>query len=64
MDAPRPDAGQRLQILDHRSERVAVIRIAVQRLVMEDELAAFGRGHRGGDRDLAAELIGRLRLAS
>src|SRR3546814_20684740 len=37
--------------------------VAVQGRCVQHELAALGPGHRGGDRDLAAELIGRPGLA-
>src|SRR6202040_2385833 len=45
------------EIGDDGTERVAVIRVAVQRLGVQHELAALGRGDRGGNRDLAAELV-------
>ncbi len=63
MDAAGLDTREPFQVLDHRLERVAIIGVAVQRLGVERELAALGRGHRCGDRDLATELIGRSRLA-
>lgn len=53
-DAADFDPRQSFHIGDDRPERVAVERIAVQRLGVEHELAALGRG----DRDLAPELIG------
>src|SRR5258707_655239 len=63
MDAAGLDAGQPLQIGDDRPEGVAIERIAVQRLGMEDKLAAPGLGRRRRHRDLASELIGSPRLA-
>ena len=42
---------------------MAVERVAVQGLGVQHELAALGLGRRGGDRHLAAELIGRPCLA-
>src|SRR5579871_4232867 len=44
-------------------ERVAVIRIAGQRLRMDCELAALAALERGGDAHLDAKLIGLVRLA-
>jgi hypothetical protein len=38
--------------------QVVVERIAVERLGVEQELAALGARNRGGDTDLAAELVG------
>lgn len=46
------------------SERVAVVGVAVQRLGMQHELPASGRGDRRGNRDLAAEFVRRPRLAT
>jgi len=46
----------------HRAERVPVEGIAVQCLDMEHELSALWRRRRGGDTDLASELIGRAGL--
>jgi len=63
MDAAGLDAGKPLDAGDDRSEGMAVIWIAMQRLGMQDELAAPGLGRRGRDRDLAAELVGRPGLA-
>jgi hypothetical protein len=63
MDAADLDAGEGLDAGDDGSERMAVVGIAVQRLGVEDELAALRLGHRRGDRDLAAELVGSLTLA-
>jgi hypothetical protein len=42
MDAAGIDAGQHLQPGDHRSERVPVVRVAVQRLGVQHELTAPG----------------------
>ncbi len=39
------------------TERVAVIGIAVQGLGMQQEVPAFGRGGRCGNRDFAAKLV-------
>ena len=63
VDAMHRDPGEVLKIGDDRTERVAVIRVAVQRLGVQHELAALGRGDRGDNRDLAAELVGRPGLA-
>jgi len=63
VDAPGLDAGHRLHVFDHRSERMAVEGVAVQRLGVEHELTALGRGCRRRDRDLAAEFVRRPRLA-
>ena len=57
MDAAGFDPGQLLQLGDDRPQRVAVERIAVQRLGMEHELTAFRLGRRRRDRHLAAELV-------
>ena len=51
-------AGELLGGIDDDSERVAVIRVARQRLGMEHELAAGGAGIGGNDRGLDAELVG------
>ena len=63
LDAAGLDPSERFEFGDNRARSVAVKRIAVQRLGVEDKLAAYGRGRRGGDRDLAAELVGRPRFA-
>src|SRR5207244_3629866 len=63
VDAAGLDAGLPLELGDDRAQRVAVERVAVQRLGMQHELAAFGFGRRGGDRHLATELVGRPRFA-
>ena len=54
----RCDTREFFEIGDDGTERVAVIRVAVQH-----ELPALGRGDRGDNRDLAAELVGRPGLA-
>ena len=59
MDAAGLNPGQRLQLGDHRSQGVAIKRIAVQRLGVQHKLAPFGLGNRGRHRDLAAELVRR-----
>ena len=56
-------AGELLGGIDDDSERVAVIRVAWQRLGMEHELAARGAGIGGNDRGLDAELVGGAGLA-
>ena len=48
---------------DVLGERVAVVRIAGQRLRMDSKLAALGVPEGGGDADLDAEFIGLVRLA-
>ncbi len=63
VDAAGFHAGHLLQILDHRSEGVAVEGIAVQRLGVKHELAALWHRHRCCDRHLAAKLVGGSRLA-
>jgi len=51
--------GELLHVGDYGTERVPIEGIAMQGLGMEHELAALRRRHRGGDADLAAELVGR-----
>src|SRR5579863_6715372 len=63
MDAANSNPGELFEIGDDRSERVTVIRVAVQGLGMQHELPAFGLGGGRGNRHLAAELVGRARLA-
>ena len=41
MNAPGLDAGELLEIGDNGTEGMAILRVSVQRLGMEDELAAF-----------------------
>jgi len=50
------------QVGDHRAQ-VAVERVAVQGLGVQQELAVFWFGRRRRGRHLAAELVGRLGLA-
>src|SRR5437764_3963127 len=50
MDAASLDAGLLLQFGDDRSQRMAVKRVAMQRLGVQHELAAVGFWRRGGDR--------------
>jgi hypothetical protein len=52
------------EISDDGTERVAVVRIAMQHLGMQDELSAFGRGGWRGNRHLAAKLVRRPCLAA
>src|SRR5438270_104565 len=59
MDAAGLDAGLLLQFGDDRSQRMAVKRVAMQRFAVQHELPALGFCRWGGDRYLAAELIGR-----
>src|SRR5580693_450975 len=56
-------ADQRLHVRDHGCQRVAVIRIARERLHMGDEPAAPGATERGCDGDFDAELIGTMGLS-
>lgn len=63
-NAANHNPGELFEISDDGTERVAVIRISVQRLEMRHALAALGRGDRRGNRDLAAELIWSPRLAA
>jgi hypothetical protein len=62
-DAGEVRADLRLDLRDHGRQRVAVIRIARQRLGVGDELAAPGAMERGGERDLDAELVRPMRFA-
>ena len=62
VDAAGLDAGELLHLGNDGAECMAVVRVAVQRLGMEHELAALGFGHRGCDADLAAELVRRPRF--
>src|SRR6202521_5055187 len=63
MDAAHRNACEFFKIGDDRPERVAVVLMAMQRLGVKHELPALGRGDRGDDRDLAAELVGGASLA-
>src|SRR5947208_10052666 len=62
MDAASLNAGLLLQLGDHRPQRVAVERIAMQGFGVQHKLAAFWLRRRGCDRYLAAELVRRPRL--
>ena len=57
VDAPDLDAGVLFEVGDGGFQRVGVERIAMQRLGVEDELAAFGSSDRDSDRHLAAEFV-------
>src|ERR1700676_4555728 len=63
VDAAHRNTCELFKIGDDGTERVAVIRISVQGLGVQHELPALGRGDRGDNRDLAAELVGRPGLA-
>ena len=63
VDALDLDAADRLDVGDRRPQRMPVERIAVQGAGMQHELPALRLGDRRGERDLAAELVGRSRLA-
>src|ERR1700720_1923093 len=63
VDAAHRNTCEYFKIDDDGAKRVAVIGVAGQRLGVQHELPALGRGDRGDDRDLAAELVGRPRLA-
>ena len=58
MDAAYCDTCELFEIGNDGTERVAVIRIAVQGFGMQHELAALGRAGGRGNRHLAAELVG------
>ena len=58
MDATHCDTCEPFETGDDGTERVAVIGVTVQRLGVQHELPALGRGDRGYNRDLAAELVG------
>lgn len=62
-DLAEADADGVLDCRDDGGQRVAVIRIAGQRLDMGDELAAAAALQRGGDGDLDAELVGLVGFA-
>jgi hypothetical protein len=64
VDAAHGDTCELFEIGDDGTKRMAVIRVAVQWLGVQHELPAVGRGDRGDDRDLAAELVGRPGLPS
>jgi hypothetical protein len=54
--------GEPLGVFDGGAQRVAIVRIARQRLGVQHELAAGRAGVGGGDRGLDAKLIGRAGL--
>ena len=56
-------AGQRLSFLNNLAERMAVIRVAGQRLGMQDELPAFAAFVGCRERNLDAELVRPMGLA-
>src|SRR3984885_3968319 len=58
MDAAHRNTCELFEVDDDGSERVAVIRVAVQGLGVQHELPTFGRGDRSDNRDLAAEFVG------
>ena len=62
-DAGEACADLRLDLRNYGRQRVAVVRVARQRLGVGDELAALGAMERGGERDLDAELVRPMRLA-
>ena len=64
VDAADSNTCELFEISDDGTERVAVVRIAMQRLGMQHELSAFGRGGWRGNRHLAAELVWRPCLAA
>ena len=64
VDAADSNTCELFEISDDGTERVAVVRIAMQRFVMQHELSAFGRGGWRGNRHLAAELVRRPCLAA
>lgn len=55
--------GERLGSLDDGSKHVPIVRGAVERLSMEDELAALAPFIDRGDRHFAAELVGRANVS-
>jgi hypothetical protein len=63
VDAAHRNTCELFKIGDDGTERVAIIRVAVQSLGVQHELPAPGRGDRGYNRDLAAELVRRPGLA-
>ena len=64
VDAADSNTCELFEISDDGTERVAVVRIAMQRFGMQHELSAFGRGGWRGNRHLAAELVRRPCLAA
>ena len=57
MDAADFNPSEPFEIGDRRAKRVAIEGIFVQRLDVQNELAALGLCHRRDDRDLAAKFI-------
>ena len=64
VDAADSNACELFEISDGGTECVTVVRIAVQRLGMQHELSAFGRGGWRGNRHLAVKLVWRPCLAA
>src|SRR5580692_12538226 len=64
MDSADRNACEPFEVGDDRTECVAVIRVAMERLGMQHELPALGSGDRRGNRDLATELVGSPCLAA
>ena len=62
-DASKVGADLRLDLRDHGFDRVAVVRVARQRLDVGDELTASRAVQRRRHRRLDAELVGPARLA-
>src|SRR5262249_10580029 len=58
VDTAGRNACELFEIGDDGAKRMAIVRVAVQRLGMQHELPALGGGSRRRDRDLAAELVG------
>src|SRR5262249_42513841 len=58
VDSVDRNACELFEIGDDGTERMAIIRVAVQRLGMQYELSALWRGDRRRERVLAAELVG------
>src|SRR5262245_13615943 len=58
VDTASRNACELFEIGDDGAKRMAVVRVAVQRLGVQHELAALGGSDRRRDRDLAAELVG------
>ena len=59
VDALHGNTGELFETGDDGSERMAVIRVAVQRLGVQHELPTLGRGGGRANRHLAAELVTR-----
>src|SRR6476661_7971169 len=58
VDAADGNPCKPFEIGDDGTERMAVVRVAMQGFGMQHELPAFGRSGWRSDRDLAAELVG------